>query len=363
LFRQQLHCWRAAVQLPPYLVVLQYFLASLKVLLYSCAESQRMAFLLQRSEMKILIVGTGVIGVNYGWALSQVGNEVTHFVRPGRQGEFERGIHLDIIDERKGHKKHNILDYAIRCTETITPSDDYEFILLPIHFYQVEEALQRLVPLAGNAIFLGFGSNWDGIEGIEKHIPRERFLLGFPYGGGDIQNGTYVTYLGPKVYLGQVDGKQTQPLEQVASLFAKADLKPDVPDNILHLIWTSHAGAVGLAAGIAKAGGVAPFLRDRDLMTECHAVVRELYELCRLRGVEPYRYLDFAFLWIVPAWLFIPVLRTFSAYNPGVPRALAHAVRPAQDTGAIYTAMIKTADELRLDMPRAKAMSPYLQIE
>jgi ketopantoate reductase len=313
--------------------------------------------------MKILIVGTGVIGVNYGWALSQAGNEVTHFVRQGRQGQFERGIHLDVIDERKGHKRHNILEYTIKCTETIMPSDGYELIMLPIHFHQVEEALQMLVPLSGEAIFLDFGSNWDGTEGIEKHIPRERFLLGFPYGGGTIQNGTYMTYLGPKIYLGTADGKHTQILERVSSLFINAGLKTDIPDNILHLIWTSHAGAVGLSAGLAKAGGVVPFLRDRALMTQCHYVVRELYELCRLRGVAPYRYLDLAFLWIVPAWLFIPVLRAFSAYNPGVPRALAHVIDPAQDTGKIYTAMTKTAAELGLDLPLAKAIGAYMQDE
>ena len=52
--------------------------------------------------MKILIVGTGVIGVSYGWALSKAGHEVTHFVRKGRGGQFERGIALDVIDQRTG---------------------------------------------------------------------------------------------------------------------------------------------------------------------------------------------------------------------------------------------------------------------
>ena len=311
--------------------------------------------------MKILIVGTGVIGITYGWVLSEEGHEVTHLVRKGKQRQYRSPIRLDVIDERKGHKKHNIVEYAIRCTETISPSDDYELVILPIHLYQVEETLRTLLPLAGKAIFLHFGSNWDGTEVMDRLIPRERLLFGFPYGGGAIQNGTYVNYLGPKVYLGTADGKPTRALEQVASAFAQADLKTDFPDNIFHLIWTSHMGAIGLSAGVARAGSVAAFLRDRALMAECHAVVRELYELCRLRGVNPYKYLDLAFLWIVPVWIFIPILRIFCAYNAGVPRALAHGVTPAQDTGAIYRAVMKTADELGLDLPRAKAIAVYLQ--
>jgi ketopantoate reductase len=312
------------------------------------------------AKMKILMIGAGVIGATYGWALSESRHDVTHFVRQGKQERFKNGVHLDVIDDRKGHKKNTVTQYALKCVEFITPSDHYELIILPIHFYQVEAALQMLVPLAGNAMFLLFGSNWNGTETIDQYLPRERYLLGFPYGGGNVQNGAYLTYLGPKIYLGTVDGKHAGTLEQVASLFAKADLTPDLPDNILHLIWTSHAGAIGLSAGLAKAGGVSPFLRDQALMAECHAVVRELFKLCRLRGVNPYRYLDLAFLWIVPDWLFIPILRTFCGYNPGVPRALAHGVTPARDSGAIYTAMMKTAEELGLDLPRAKAFAAYL---
>ena len=313
--------------------------------------------------MKILIVGSGIIGINYGWALSEAGNDVTHLVRPGKGDQCKGTIHLDVIDDRKGHKKHNFVEYAIKCTEIITPANDYELIMLPIHFYQMEDTLQMLLPLAEKAIFLDFGSNWEGTEAIEKLVPKEHLLLGFPYGGGSIQNGTYVTYLGPKVYLGTADGVYTQTLEQIRSLFTSADLKTDVPDNILHLIWTSHAGAIGLSAGLAKAGSVTAFLRDRALMVECHTVVRELFQLHRLRGVNPYRYLDLAFLWIVPAWLFIPILRTFCAFNAGVPRALAHGIRPGRDSGAIYHVMMKTADELGFNLPRAKAMAAYLQYE
>ena len=40
--------------------------------------------------MKTLIVGTGVIGVIYGWALTEAGMDVTHFVRKGKKGQVQR---------------------------------------------------------------------------------------------------------------------------------------------------------------------------------------------------------------------------------------------------------------------------------
>ena len=57
--------------------------------------------------MKTIIVGTGVIGVIYGWALTEAGVDVTHFVRKGKSEKFNDGVTLDLLDERKGHPKTN----------------------------------------------------------------------------------------------------------------------------------------------------------------------------------------------------------------------------------------------------------------
>jgi 2-dehydropantoate 2-reductase len=288
---------------------------------------------------------------------------VTHFVRQGKQERFKDGIHLDIIDDRKGHQKNTVTKYDLKCVETVTPPDRYELIILPVHFYQVEAALQALVPVSANTLFLDFGSNWNGTEMIDKYLSREQYLLGFPYGGGLIQNGEYLTWLGTKVYLGEVDGnKHTEKIERVKSLFAQADIYTNLTDNILHLIWTSHAGAVALSAGVAKSKGALSFVHDRALMVHCHSAVRELHELCRLRGVNPHNYPDQALLFKIPPWLFIPTFRLFCTYSVGVQRAMDHLIKPAKDTGAIYEVMQKTAQELNFDMPYMKVIEEYLQI-
>jgi ketopantoate reductase len=310
--------------------------------------------------MKILIVGAGMIGVTYGWALSEAGQDVTHFVRSGRKEQLKEGVTLDLIDDRKRHPKTNMAKYALKCVENILPSDHYELIILPLHFYQVEAALQTLIPVSGDAIFLDLGSNWNGTETIEKLIPKERYLLGFPYGGGTIENGTYVTYLGPKVYVGEVNGVPTEKLERVKSFFTQADIQTDVSDNILHLLWTSHVGAVAFSAGIVRSQGVIPFLHDKAAMTQSYYVVKELYELCRLRGVDPYRYMDQAFLFKLPLWLFMPVLRMFCTYNAGVVRVFSHIAEPERDARELYIAMLNTAQELKFDLPRTKATESYL---
>lgn len=94
--------------------------------------------------MKTLIVGTGVIGVIYGWALHKAGVDVTHFVRHGRADQFSDGVMLDLLDERKGYPPKSMQHYPIRCVEAVSPADGYELIIVPTNGQQVEAALKTL---------------------------------------------------------------------------------------------------------------------------------------------------------------------------------------------------------------------------
>jgi ketopantoate reductase len=53
--------------------------------------------------MKVLIVGRGVVGTIYGWALSNAGIDVTHVVRREALPATDT---LDVPDLRAGHPKH-----------------------------------------------------------------------------------------------------------------------------------------------------------------------------------------------------------------------------------------------------------------
>jgi ketopantoate reductase len=74
--------------------------------------------------MKTKIVGTGVIGVIYGWALHAGGPDVTHFVRPGKKHLFSNGVDLDLLDERKGYPPKSTPQYPIRCVESISQTEE-----------------------------------------------------------------------------------------------------------------------------------------------------------------------------------------------------------------------------------------------
>lgn len=312
--------------------------------------------------MKTLILGAGKIGTIYGWALAESGVDVTHYVRKGKSAAYQDGVTLDLLDERKGHPKYHVTKYALRCVEEISPADHYELIILPTNSYQTEEALQTLLPNAGDATFLIFAANWEGVDFIDRCLPRERYLMGYPDGGGTIRNGVYWTNLGAEVHLGEVDGKATPKLEQVKALFQRADMQPDVQENILHWLWLHNAMSIGIWAGFTKYREVKAFLKDRPLLVQCYGATKELLELCRLREVDLKHYPETT-TFRLPTWLFIILFRWLWTHNESMQRFTAHGADSLQEAKANYDAIWKTANELGFNMPNLKAVGVHLALE
>jgi 2-dehydropantoate 2-reductase len=311
--------------------------------------------------MKTLIVGSGVIGIIYGWALHTVGVDVTHFVRPGRINQFLDGVTLDLLDERKGYPPKAIYTYPIRCVDSISPSDGYELIIVPTNGQQVESAIKALAPVSGDATFLIFSGNWDGLAAYDAILPREHYLLGYPDGGGTIREGVYWANLGAEVHLGLLDGQSAERLEQVKGLFIRADMRPDMQENILHWLWVHNAGVIGFAAGLAKYRQLQPYLADKALVYRSIRATKELYDLCARRGVELGKYPEIGYVKL-PIWLTAFLLKLNFRRNESMQRYTAHATSDGslRESKYYYEQMMRTASEISLEMPEMRALGMYL---
>ena len=313
--------------------------------------------------MKTLIIGTGVIGTIYGWALAEANIDVTHYVRPGKKGNLQQGVDLDLLDERKGHLANNQTHYNLHCVEEVRPNDGYELVIVPVNAQQLIEALHTLIPCVGDiATFLILSSNWEGTTEIDALLPRQRYLLGYADGGGTVRNGAYWTNLGAEIHLGVLEGQSAEKLAQVKALFEKADMKPDVQPNILHWLWVHNASAVGFAAGFAKYCKVKPFLRDGDLMKTCVQATSELVHLCEKRGVNIKDYPDVSFVdW--PSWLVVAIMRWLYSTNKSMQRYTAHAASTGslQETRMHFFAMQRTASDLGMSVSALQSLEVFLE--
>jgi ketopantoate reductase len=312
--------------------------------------------------MKTLIVGSGVIGVIYGWALQQAGVDVTHFVRPGKKDQFPNGVTLDLLDERKGYPPKSTPHYPIRCIDSISTAEGYALIVVPTNAQQVEEALRVLAPVSGDATLLILSGNWEGLAAYDAILPRERYLLGYPDGGGTIRDGVYWTNLGPEVHLGLLEGQSTERLDQVKATFARADIHADMQENMLHWLWAHNAGVIGFAAGFARHRDVAGYLDDKTLVYQSIKATRELYSLCARRGVSLKKYPEVG-LTNFPIWLVAILLRWNLRRNESMQRYTAHAASEGslRETKYHYDRVMHTADELGFEMPNLKALGAYLR--
>jgi 2-dehydropantoate 2-reductase len=298
----------------------------------------------------------------YGWALQQAGVDVTHFVRPGRKDQIPNGVTLDLLDERKGYPPKSIPHYPIRCVDSISPADGYELIVIPTNAQQVEEALRVLAPISGDATLLIFSGNWDGLAAYDAILPRKRYLLGYPDGGGTIRNGLYWTNLGPEVHLGLLEGQSIERLEQVKATFACADVHADMQENMLHWLWVHNAGVIGFAAGFAKYRDVAGYLDDKALVYQSIKATHELYKLCARRGVSLKKYPEVGLI-NFPIWLVAVLLRWNLRRNESRQRYTAHAASEGslRETKYHYDLVMCTADELGFEMPNLKMLGAYLK--
>ena len=140
----------------------------------------------------------------------------------------------------------------------------------------------------------------------------------------------------------------------------KADMQPDVQDNILHWLWLHNALSIGIWAGFAKYCEVKVFLKDKPLLVECYQSTKELIELCRRRGVDLKKYPETS-TFRLPTWLFIFLFRWLWTHNESMQRFTAHGADSLSEAKANYDAIMKTADDLNFDMPHTKAVGVYLQ--
>jgi 2-dehydropantoate 2-reductase len=311
--------------------------------------------------MKTLIVGTGIVGVIYGWALHKSGADVTHFVRPGRAHEIPPEVTLDLLDERKGLPPKATYPYPIRCVESVAPSDCYELIIVPTNAQQMPAALAAIAPTSGDATVLTFSGNWAGMAVYDAYLPRERYLLGYPDGGGTVRNGLYWTNLGAEVHLGLMEGQSAERLAQVRALFERANMRPDIQDNMLHWLWVHNASVIGFAAGLAKYGRLEPYLADKALIYQCIRATQELYALCARRGVDLSKYPEISYMKL-PLWLTAFLLKRNFRRNESMQRYTAHATGEStrRESKYHYDEIMQTADECGLEMPNLRALGVYL---
>ena len=308
--------------------------------------------------MNVLVTGAGIIGTIYGWALSEAGHRVVHYLRPGKASRFRCGVPMDVFDRRKGHKRHFRGQYRIQVTEAIAPTDSYDVVVVPTKHYQVEEALAQLVPNAGRADFLLLTQNWRGTGMVDALLPRARYAYGDAKAGGTFAGETLVAALA-SIDVGPAEGAVTPLARKMAALLESAAIPTTLHEDMLHYLWVQYAMLAGLWPALVRAGSMDRVLRDRHAGKSAMTAVRECLEVVARRGVDLRRYPEtrpFLSSSSVRRWLGMWLFKLTLRYSEFVKRSSAHALNDPTEIKTFYDDLMTSGRELGVSMP---VMSSY----
>ena len=303
--------------------------------------------------MKVMIVGAGVIGTIYGWALSEAGHTVIHLVRPGRGSFLTNGISLDLMDRRKKHKKWFIGNYAINVIEMLDSTNDFEMVIIPVRHYALEDVLRQIVPLTIHADYLLLTQNWKGTLGIGNILPPSRYVFGDAKAGGSIKGNKLVGTI-YAIDIGSIENKQTACLQKALDLFHAAYIKTTSQDNILHYLWVQYAVNGGFWPALVRAGSIKAVLRNRSLIKMAFLGIKECLSVVKSRGVDLHKYPETDIYFtdsILKQMIGIIVMQAMFRFNKYFRRNSAHALADPKEIKTFYYDLINTGAELGVNMP------------
>jgi ketopantoate reductase len=311
--------------------------------------------------MNVLIIGTGVIGTIYGWALKEAGHIVTHLVRTPKHELSINGARIDVLDERKGYKKYNQTTYPIKITDSLEHSADFDLIIVPTNWYQTESALKGLFPKCPNSFYYILTSNWTGTEIFDKILPKNQYILGYPDGGGTVKDGVYWTNIGSEIHISKPDSGNQKGFELIKEIFSRANIKLDVQENMLHWLWVHNAGSTAISLAFQKHKNVEKYLKDKELLRSSFIATRECLDLCEKRGAYSNKYPEIAaFKW--PMWILIPIFKFNFRHNESMKRYTAHGESmPVEDIACNYYDILNTAKEYNFKMPHYQGLEKLLK--
>jgi 2-dehydropantoate 2-reductase len=303
--------------------------------------------------MNILLIGAGIIGSIYGWALANAKHGVTHLVRPGRADFLRDGIRLDMLDKRKGHPRRFRGTYLPRTIESVEEAGQYDLVIFPGHHYTLPEVLADIVPQFPNAGFLFMTQNWTGTEAIDAVLPRSRYIFGDAKAGGSWRDGVLVGAI-HSVDIGPIDASGDVLTETIRSAFSEADIPVTVQPKMLEYLWVQFALSGGMWPALVEAASFGALLGDGNRLAKALAALRECLSLVEARGVDLGAYPEVSIyrsakgLKIKLAAVLLRVMFSLSEWSK---RVSSHALSSAEEIKAFYNDILGTAKTMGIPMP------------
>ena len=255
--------------------------------------------------MKIAVLGLGVIGTTYAYALQQSGHDTYHIIREGKQIPPSIPIHL--LDGRyapKGEEKDG--EYIVK---PASEHEEYDFILISVASGKLEAAIQTLNDRDLKGTVILFCNFWNERKDVEEILGDYNYVTAFPTAGGKMENnGRLNCVLFDHIMLESREKAKITNYDDLLSLLDSADIKQEVPYDMFEWIWVHMAINAGVTSTAAREGRIDdPNRLARELMSDSKALtmavkcIRETLKTVSARGVDLKKYNNEIFPYKIPS--------------------------------------------------------------
>ena len=202
-------------------------------------------------RMKILVYGAGVIGSVYAARLQESGYNVTLLAR-GQRAESLRTHGILLEDARTGQRTTT----PVPIIDHLAPADAYDLVLVTVRMDQVASVLPALAANHQVPTVLFLLNNPAGMPRLQTLEPQ-RVVLGFPGMGGSRQGEVvrYVLIRQQQRTLGEVDGRVTPRVQQIAAALRKAGFPVALSHDMQAWLKTHAVFVSCVSAALAMVGG------------------------------------------------------------------------------------------------------------
>lgn len=233
--------------------------------------------------MKTVIMGAGAMGGLFGALLTRSGEDV--WLVTTRKEHFDKISQSGITLEEKG------INYQIdvKITLNVGSIGKADLVLYFVKTYQTEKAVfDSLVLEKDDTIFLSLQNGIGNEEVICNKIDRKKVLLGVTNHGATLLGPGYIRHAGwGETHIGELDGRITERLKNVAQMFRKAGIDTVVSDRIYDLIWEKLFINVGINALTALTGLKNGELLDYpEMLQMMELLVNEAIEVAKAKGIK-----------------------------------------------------------------------------
>lgn len=228
-------------------------------------------------QMRILVIGAGVIGSVYAGTLAEAGNEVTLLARGDRLSELRNaGLRLRRVGEQDRRPDVAVVDRI--------DGERHDLVVLAVRREQAADAAGEVSLVAADAVML-FGNFAGLLKDLAAQAGMDRTIVGFPGVGGRLVDGSveYVLVDQQPTMVGQIR-ESSRRAEDIAVCLRAAGFATRVEPDVEGWLGSHAALVVPLAAAIvAAAGSAAALSRRNDLLRAAARATRGIY-LAQQRG-------------------------------------------------------------------------------